>query len=172
MGFGGGCHWCTEAVFQSLAGITKVESGWIAADGKYNDFSEAVIVHFDETIITLDILLKIHLHTHSCSNTHQLRGKYRSAVYFYSEVQRTLVENLIEGCQGDFNNNIITLVLPMIRFKKISNEYINYYFSNPEKKFCKRYIEPKLLQLLENYSAYVNSNKIGSLIRKSVIDEK
>ena len=61
---GGGCHWCTEAVFQSLKGVEKVNQGYVASTGENNWFSEAVIVHFNDEIITLKTLIEIHLHTH------------------------------------------------------------------------------------------------------------
>ena len=51
--FGGGCHWCTEAVFQSLKGVEKVEQGFVASVAKNSSFSEAVIVHFQTEIIAL-----------------------------------------------------------------------------------------------------------------------
>jgi peptide-methionine (S)-S-oxide reductase len=44
IGLGGGCHWCTEGVFASLIGVTKVAQGWIAPDGKQSNFSEAVVL--------------------------------------------------------------------------------------------------------------------------------
>lgn len=47
IGFGGGCHWCTEAVFQSLKGVELVEQGWIASIEPYSSFSEGVVVHFN-----------------------------------------------------------------------------------------------------------------------------
>jgi peptide-methionine (S)-S-oxide reductase len=61
--FGGGCHWCTEAVFQSLIGVAKVEQGWVASTAKNNTFSEAVIVYFDDNKIDLKTLIDIHLAT-------------------------------------------------------------------------------------------------------------
>jgi peptide-methionine (S)-S-oxide reductase len=57
IGFGGGCHWCTESVFQSLKGVQKVEQGWIASTNENDSFSEAVLVYFDETTIDIKVLL-------------------------------------------------------------------------------------------------------------------
>ena len=85
VGFGGGCHWCTEAVFQSLIGIDKVEQGWIASNGKYFNFSEGVIIHFDNNIIDLRLLITIHLYTHSSMANHAMRNKYRSAIYTFDK---------------------------------------------------------------------------------------
>ncbi len=87
IGFGGGCHWCTEAVFQALIGVEKVEQGWIASEGENDSFSEAVIVHFDESTIDLSTLTAIHLFTHSCTSEHSMWKKYRSAVYTFSNKQ-------------------------------------------------------------------------------------
>jgi len=65
---GGGCHWCTEAVFQSLKGVQLVEQGFIASHGNSDKFSEGVIVHFDPHLIPLEVLIEIHLHTHQCTS--------------------------------------------------------------------------------------------------------
>lgn len=160
--FGGGCHWCTEAVFQSLIGVLEVEQGWLASDGEFNEYSEGVVVHYNEKLMSLSVLVDIHLHTHSCTSTHQLRGKYRSAVYVYRDDQLRSVQKLIEDLQSDFDKNIITKVLPMMRFKKNKEEYLDYYYKNPEQKFCKRYINPKLKFLLENYTNQVDDSKLVS----------
>lgn len=75
IGLGGGCHWCTEAVFQSLIGIEKVEQGFIASTEEYNTFSEAVIVHFDSEVISAKTLIEIHLYTHKSTSQHSMRSK-------------------------------------------------------------------------------------------------
>jgi peptide methionine sulfoxide reductase MsrA len=64
IGLGGGCHWCTEGVFESLLGVTCVNQGWIASNGENSDYSEAVEVYFDPAVISLADLIEIHLHTH------------------------------------------------------------------------------------------------------------
>lgn len=90
IGFGGGCHWCTEAVFQSVRGVAKVQQGWICPIGN-GDFSEAVLVHFDPILIDLTLLVAIHLHSHSATSDHAMRQKYRSAMYVFDELQKDQV---------------------------------------------------------------------------------
>ena len=71
--FGGGCHWCTEAVFQSLIGVEKVEQGYVSSTEGYPSFSEAVIVHFNPRCIRLSTLIGVHLLTHKSSSPHSMR---------------------------------------------------------------------------------------------------
>lgn len=75
IGLGGSCHWCTEAIFQSLIGVLKVEQGWISSEKGNTSFSEAVIVYFDDSIMSLNTLIEIHLYTHSCTSNHSMREK-------------------------------------------------------------------------------------------------
>jgi peptide-methionine (S)-S-oxide reductase len=147
IGFGGGCHWCTEAVFQSLKGVEKVEQGWVASDGEDSNFSEAVIVYFTPEIISLKTLIEVHLHTHSSTSKHSMRKKYRSAVYYYSIDQKREVERIILDLQEEFDYKLITKVLPFVKFKPSPEEYQNYYLKNPNKPFCQRYIHPKLMKI-------------------------
>ncbi len=86
---GGGCHWCTEAVFQSLIGVRSVEQGFVASTEENSSFSEAVIVHFNPEDITLQTLIEVHLHTHKSTSAHSMRQKYRSAIYYFSDEQKT-----------------------------------------------------------------------------------
>ncbi len=97
IGFGGGCHWCTEAVFQSLKGVEKVEQGWIASEGEASTLSEAVIVHFDTSQISLVLLIEIHLLTHESTSEHSMRKKYRSAIYYFDVEQQVALNQLFNG---------------------------------------------------------------------------
>lgn len=71
--FGGGCHWCTEAVYNSLKGIISVEQGFVASEGEESSFSEAVIVRYDPINISLEDLILIHLYTHKSTSNHSMR---------------------------------------------------------------------------------------------------
>ena len=164
IGLGGGCHWCTEAVFQSLIGVSKVEQGWIASDNQNDTFSEAVIVSFNADIINLETLIEIHLHTHKSTSNHSMRKKYRSAIYYFDSNQKVIYNSIINKLQLDFNNAIITKVLLYKAFKASRKEITNYYYSNPKKPFCERFISPKLLLLMQKFSNYTDSKKLNVLI--------
>jgi peptide-methionine (S)-S-oxide reductase len=156
--FGGSCHWCTEAIFQSLRGVGEVLQGWVAVEG--DDFSEAVLVTFDETVISLTTLVAIHLATHSCTAEHSMRWKYRSAVYVFDELQVVAVQEVLDALQADYVERIITQILPMKQFRLNQPEYLNYYYSDPQKPFCENIVRPKLALLLERFGKVVDHARI------------
>lgn len=153
--FGGGCHWCTEAVFQSLKGVCSVDQGFVASDGMNETFSEAVVVHFDHSKIALKDLIAIHLYTHKSTSNHSMRSKYRSAIYYFNEKDYAVSIQILKELQIDFEEKIITDVLPFKDFKASDKMFHEYYFNDKEKPFCKAYIEPKLKLLLDKFSENV-----------------
>ena len=159
--FGGGCHLCTEAVFQSLIGVKKVAQGWVASTNENNSFSEAVIVHFYAETIQLKTLIEVHLLTHKSTSNHSMRTKYRSAVYYFTNHQKEESFKIIKELQPSFEEKIITQVLEFKAFKSSTDEFQNYYLSNPKKPFCQNYIEPKLKFLLQKFSTKVNKSKVS-----------
>lgn len=163
IGLGGGCHWCTEAVFQSLIGVTLVEQGWIAFDNQNTAFSEAVIVHYDSNVIPLAILIEIHIATHQSAINHSMREKYRSAVYYFTKEQQSKASLIVLEIQKKQKRTFITMILPYSNFQASREEIRNYYYKNPKKPFCENYINPKLKLLLEKFSKYTSSSKMIKL---------
>ncbi|MFT5964668.1 MAG: peptide-methionine (S)-S-oxide reductase [Flavobacterium sp.] len=163
IGLGGGCHWCTEAVFQSLLGVMKVEQGYVASIRENSSFSEAVIVYFNSDEISVITLIEIHLHTHQSTSNHSMRNKYRSAVYTFSEVQKQEVEQIIATFQKLSEKKLITQVFPFQTFKASRDEITNYYYNNPKKPFCESFINPKLKLLLNQFSSAVSHEKLKHL---------
>lgn len=151
IGLGGGCHWCTEAVFQAISGISRVEQGFISADPPEDAWSEAVIVTFDPAALPLEVLIEIHLRTHSATSHHKMRGKYRSAVYVYDAGTGVKVGRILRKLQKDFDEPLATRVLSLVDFKASDQRFRNYYASDPDRPFCKTYIDPKLTMLREEY---------------------
>jgi peptide-methionine (S)-S-oxide reductase len=157
IGFGGGCHWCTEAVFSPLKGVEKVVQGWISStDADAGSFSEAVIVRYNPEQIPLHVLIEIHLHTHSSTANHSKRGKYRSAIYTFCDEAKRACEEILLQKQVLFEKPLITKVYPFKSFQKNREEYLNYYQKYQNGAFCQRYIVPKLRLLLKQYGDYCN----------------
>lgn len=156
IGLGGGCHWCIEAVYQSLHGVARVAQGFIASTGANAWYSEAVVVHYNPDEIGLGELIAIHLHTHKSTVAHSMRSKYRSAVYAFDETDTALAKESIRQLQAEFKEELITQALPFHAFKPSDTRFHNYYFSDTEKPFCKTYIAPKLKLILEKFSDQAN----------------
>lgn len=169
---GGGCHWCTEAVFQALIGVEKVEQGYVASTDENNTFSEAVIVHFNPEVITLQTLIEIHLHTHKSTSQHAMRKKYRSAIYYFSEIQKIEAEGILNTLQTKFENKLVTQVYPFSEFKPSREAIQNYYQKNPEKPFCERFINPKLKMLLNHFSDQIDSDFIPEKLKLTEVPIK
>lgn len=163
IGFGGGCHWCTEAVFQYIKGVQKVEQGWIASKGEAKALSEAVIVHFDAAVISEEVLIQVHLRTHKSSADHSFRKKYRSAIYVFSEAQNEAILQKLDLIKQQFSEKIITQVLPFMSFKASEERIQNYYKKNPQKPFCETYINPKLQLLLKKFSMHTKTKELQHL---------
>jgi len=155
--FGGGCHWCTEAIFDHLKGVKKVEQGWVSSrDEVAREFSEAVIVHFEPEKISLDVLIEVHLCTHNATSNHVFRKKYRSAIYSFSKLQESECQKILEEKQKLFKKLFVTKVYSFGSFKLNEEQYLGYYKKNPQKPFCQVRIEPKLRVLLERFAEYLS----------------
>ena len=163
IGFGGGCHWCTEAVFQSLKGVVSVEQGFIASNNENTSFSEGVCVTYNPKTVNLQLLIEVHLLTHKSTKNHSMRDKYRSAIYTFSAGQKIKVKESLNDLDKQHDGKLITLVLNFRKFKASREEFANYYYSNPDKPFCETFINPKLKFLLEFYRDDVDLEKIGHL---------
>ncbi|WP_157492495.1 peptide-methionine (S)-S-oxide reductase [Echinicola pacifica] len=144
IGFGGGCHWCTEAVFQSIKGVDTVYQGWIGSIGDEREWSEAVLVRYNPDRVSLATLIEAHLLTHSSESNHSFRHKYRSAVYTMSTDENEQSSGIIKSLAAKTNTDYICQALPFRKFKSNVNVFLNYYQTRKDAPFCTRYIEPKL----------------------------
>ena len=152
VGLGGGCHWCTEAVFQNLRGVTHVTQGYIRSQPPHDSLSEAVLVDFDPAQISLSDLIEIHLRTHASNSQHSMRKKYRSAIYVMNSHQEQDAGDILKNLQDDFDNKLVTRVLLFSGFESSDEKYHNYYANNSSNQFCHRYIDPKLETLRREYA--------------------
>jgi peptide-methionine (S)-S-oxide reductase len=157
IGFGGGCHWCTEAVFAALRGVIRVEQGFIRADAPDDNFSEAVVLTFQPDEISLRSLIEIHLRTHSSTSNHSMRRKYRSAVYVMDEAQAEAARQVLTEVGSEFDVPIVTRVLPFRTFRASDERFQRYAEKNPAGPFCTTYIDPKLALLRKEFQDLLRS---------------
>lgn len=153
IGFGGGCHWCTEAVFNALGGVLNVQQGFIKSIPPNDYFSEAVIVEFEPNQIPIETLIEIHLRTHSSTSNHTMRKKYRSAVYTFSDNQAEYAKQTLGQLQSDFDEQLVTQVLSCEDFNSSAERFQKYFEKNASGQFCKTYIDPKLSLLRRKYNS-------------------
>jgi peptide methionine sulfoxide reductase msrA/msrB len=167
--FGGGCFWCTEAIFQKLRGVEKVESGYSGGatiNPTYQDVcagitghAEVVEITYDPDVISYADLLKIHLSTHD-PTTLNYQGadhgtQYRSIILTHDELQKQTAEKIILEMASSFDNEIVTEVSPFENFYKAETYHQNYYNNNPGQGYCAAVISPKLEKFRKLYAEYV-----------------
>ena len=102
------------------------------------------MVHYSAREVSLEYLVRVHLHTHSSTSAHGMRGKYRSAVYGFSESETRAARAAIGKWQAEFERPIVTEAVRMGGFRQNTQRYQDYYKKNPEAPFCRRWVEPKL----------------------------
>jgi peptide-methionine (S)-S-oxide reductase len=153
IGFGGGCHWCTEAVFQPLEGVSEVRQGFIRSDGPDEAWSEAVEISFDPDRVSFaGDLIAVHLSTHASEADHKMRGKYRSAVYRYDAEQQNACATHIRDLAAEAEVHFVTRSLMHRGFKPSDSRFHDYYKST-RTALCRTYIAPKLAKLRARHSA-------------------
>ena len=158
--FGSGCFWCTEAIFERLNGVVKVESGY--SGGKVEDptyeevcsgttgHAEVTQITYDPTKISYDELLEVFWKTHDPTTLNRqgndVGTQYRSVIFYHNEEQKTLAEKYkIElNKSGAWENPIVTEISPFTKFYSAEGYHQDYYENNPNQGYCAFVIAPKV----------------------------
>lgn len=165
--FGAGCFWCTEAVFQSLKGVTKVVSGYMGGETQnptYEDIctgktghAEVIQLDFDPEQISFEELLLVFFKTHD-STTLNRQGndvgtQYRSSVFYHTPEQKEQAHDMIDSLTKDlvFGKPIVTEVVPVSELYTAEDYHQNYFNNNSNKSYCAFVIQPKLAKFAENF---------------------
>jgi peptide-methionine (S)-S-oxide reductase len=158
--FGSGCFWCTEAVFQQMKGVKKVESGYSGGHVKNPTYrqvcegdtghAEVVQVTFDPKVISYPELLEVFWRSHD-PTTRNRQGndagpQYRSVIFYHSERQKQLAERYKQkiDAAGVFSKPLVTEIEPFTVFYIAEQDHQNYYANNPRAGYCRVIIGPKV----------------------------
>ena len=159
---GGGCFWCTEAVFQAIKGVEKVISGYsggtVPGKPTYREIcsgltghAEVIQITFDSNVISFEDIILVFMTTHDPTTLNQQgadRGtQYRSVIFYKDENQKKNSEKVIEQLANAFDNKIITEISPLTIFYEAEKEHQDFYKENSEQPYCNYVITPKLSKL-------------------------
>lgn len=166
--FASGCFWCTEAVFQQIKGVKKVESGFSGGHVKNPTYKQvctgttghAEVVHltFDPKAITYAQLLEVFWRSHDPTTKDRQgndRGpEYRSAIFYHSERQKQLAERYKQKIDDAsvFRNPVVTEITAFEAFYPADEEHQNFYANNPNQGYCYTVIGPKLRKLKQVFA--------------------
>ncbi|REG90216.1 peptide-methionine (S)-S-oxide reductase MsrA [Winogradskyella sediminis] len=165
---GGGCFWCTEAVFQEVKGVEQVISGYAGGNvpGKptYREIcsgltghAEVVQVTFDANVISYEAILIIFMTTHDPTTLNRQgadRGtQYRSVIFYHNDAQKEVANRVLNELKPYYEQPIITELTAAPTFYEAEQEHQDFYENNPDYGYCSFVIEPKLSKLRKLHSA-------------------
>ena len=158
--FGAGCFWCTEAVFQRLKGVIKVESGYsggTVSNPSYEDVcagktghAECSQIIFDPKVISYAELLKVFWKIHDPTELNRqgadMGTQYRSVIFYHNEEQKKLAENYKNELEKEkiWDKSIVTEIIQFKTFYIAEDYHQNYYNKHSDKPYCSFVITPKL----------------------------
>jgi peptide-methionine (S)-S-oxide reductase len=166
---GGGCFWCLEAVYDEMAGVSSVESGYMGghvADPDYHAVCtgktghvEVVQVTFDPAVTSyreiLEVFFAIHDPTSMDRQGNDAGPQYRSVIFTHSEPQSEKAHQMIAELDGAgiASRPVVTQVRPATKFYQAEEYHQEYFKNNPEQGYCSFVVAPKLKKFREKFAA-------------------
>lgn len=157
---GGGCFWCTEAVYKELKGVVEVfpsYSGGHIKNPSYREVctgttghAEVAQITFDPDIISFSDILEVFFMTHDPTTLNRqgndVGTQYRSAIFYHSETQKKTAEKVIKLFEQEkvYDRPIVTEVTPFTGFYVAEDYHLNYFARNKNQPYCQFVIVPKM----------------------------
>ncbi len=157
---GGGCFWCTEAVYKEMKGVVKVVPGYSGGHIKnpaYREVTtgrtghaEVVQITFDPQVTQFTEILEVFFMTHDPTTLNRqgndVGTQYRSAVFYHNDEQRKTAEEVIEAFEKEkvYDDPIVTEVTPFDAFYLAEDYHHNYFARNKEQPYCQFVVAPKV----------------------------
>lgn len=173
--FGGGCFWCTEAVFLKLKGVEKVVSGYTGGSiknptyaqvcGGFTGHAEVIRIEYDPDEIKFEQLLDVFFHTHDPTTKNRqgadVGTQYRSSIFFHDEEQKEIAKKVIAELDksGDFDDPIVTTLEEMKVFYPAEDYHQDYFAQNPNNPYCQAVVGPKVSKFMKRYKEMAKKEK-------------
>jgi len=175
--FGGGCFWCTEAVFDELRGVRSVVSGYAGGDTKNPTYeqvcsgtsghAEVIRIEFDPAEISFRDLMTVFFATHDPTTLNRqgadVGTQYRSVILYASERQRQEAAEFIRELEAakTFRAPIVTTLEALGEFYPAEEYHQKFYARNPYQPYCQYTIPPKLGKLHKQFAELLRSQSKG-----------
>lgn len=172
--FGGGCFWCTEAIFAMLKGVAHVEPGYAGgaiANPTYTGVSEGntghaevIRVTYDPAIISYDDLLTVFFGSHDPTTPNRqgadVGTQYRSIILYQNEAQKVAAEKMSQDIQSslDDGTRVLTQIEPLKEFYPAEDYHKNYYVTNASAPYCQLVIEPKIEKVRKRFAELLRND--------------
>lgn len=162
-----GCFWCTEAVFQRLEGVIKVESGYSGGHvhnptypqvcSGQTGHAECLQITFDPDKITFEQLLDVFWATHDPTTLNRqgndVGTQYRSVIFYHDDQQKTAAIHSKENLEAShvYKDPIVTAIVPFEKFYPAETEHLDYYNRHPDQAYCRYVVRPKVEKLQQKF---------------------
>ncbi|REJ86993.1 MAG: peptide-methionine (S)-S-oxide reductase [Planctomycetota bacterium] len=166
--FGGGCFWCTEAVFLQMRGVQSVVSGYSGGSApnptyeqvcsKQTGHAEVIQITYDPEVVSFAELLDVFFHTHDPTTVdrqgNDVGPQYRSVIFYHDEQQREVAEAVKAELDqsGRFDGPIVTSIEPLSEFYPAEDYHQDYFARNPRQPYCAMVVAPKVEKARTLYS--------------------
>ena len=167
---GAGCFWCVEAVFEQIQGVHGAVSGYMGGHIKnpaYREVctgrtghAEVVRVEYDGSVVSLADILRVFFATHDPTTLNRqgadVGTQYRSAIFYLTDAQRLVAEQILAESQANFDSAIVTEIAEASAFYEAEDYHQAYYELNGEAPYCRAVIAPKMKKFRENFAPLLN----------------
>lgn len=156
--FGGGCFWCTEAIFERVDGVISVTSGYAGGHVPHPTYrqvctgttghAEVVQVEYDPKKVTYEELLEVFWQAHDPTTLNRQGAdkgtQYRSIILYHNEAQKRVAERSKAEAQKRFRKPIVTEIVPLKAFYRAEEYHQDYFRNHPNAPYCAFVIRPKV----------------------------
>ena len=169
--FGGGCFWCTEAVFAMLKGVSKVEPGYAGGEMQNPSYekvsagntghAEVIRVTYDPSVLSYDDLLTVFFGSHDPTTPNRqgadVGEQYRSVIFYNDETEKAIAEKIIKEVDESLKDGtrVVTQLVPFDTFYLAEDYHKNYYANNTGAPYCQLVIEPKIEKVRKRFTELV-----------------
>jgi len=166
---GGGCFWCTQAVYEELRGVERAEAGYSGGTVENPTYkqvctgttghAEVVQVTFDPAVISLKQVLEVFFTVHDPTTLNRqgedVGTQYRSVVFYRSEEQKRVAEQVIREFEAEkvYDKPFVTQVVPFKAFYKAEDYHQEYFENNPNQPYCQVVVSPKVEKFRKKFKS-------------------